>query len=156
MMTSPMEYNIGPSNFEWYYDEDRDVVVVTTTTTAYIVLYLGHLNAAIAPHAPAPTILPEFLQPPLTMLEYEPMSPDLSPLEHVAPELPIVEFSFSNSPVPIPEPLSTLDSIKLDPSETTSTATSRVSRRALRPLWIRTPIILLDMVVMDVVSEFHT
>ena len=52
---------MGPPIVEWYYNADHDAVVVATTNTAYIILYLGRLDATVAPLAPTLIVLLEFL-----------------------------------------------------------------------------------------------
>ena len=102
-------------------------------------------NVAEVLFAPAPADLPKFLQPTPTalenelmpkmepipepkplpkydpLLEFEPMSPDLPPFKPIVLEVPVIEISLSDSPVPVAEPLSMSDPSKSDPSEATST-----------------------------------
>ena len=152
-----MEHFVMPSIVERHYDELHDAIVITTTTKAYMVLYLARLDDAVEfLLAPAPTNLPEFLQPPPALpkyelmlefksmpkleplpvydplLEFEPMSPDLPPLEPIASKMPVIEISSSDSPTPTPKPLPESDLIELDPFEATSTAARRVSSHSSR------------------------
>ena len=116
--------------------------MVTTTTIAYALLYLGRFDATTVLFIPTPTALLEFLQPLSVMLEYEPLSPNLPPLEPVALEMLVIEISSSDSLNPTVNPLLALDSIELDPSETTFSATNHISGCSPRPHWIYTLIIL--------------
>ena len=150
----------------------RDAIVVVTTATTYTLLHVGRINnLAEVPPVPALADLPDFLQPPhaqpghefiqepellsnyILLPELRRRSLDFPPVEPIVPEIPVpvIEISSSNSHNLVVEPRQASSSSKSNPSEETSTAASRVSRRSpgracdsislSSPLWICTPII---------------
>ena len=81
--------------------------MVTASITIYTIVYLSRLGTTVPTPAPAPTNLPDFLQPlppspeyePLPHSpEYEPLHPDLLQLEPIAPATLVIGI---NSPEPI-------------------------------------------------------